>query len=271
MKLKHNKKRNTAFIYEVLIKELSKASMHNLQEKKNKTIKILKSFFSKDMPLKEELDIYHSFNDIEKIDKNIAQKIIFEARDQALRLEQEKIDASKTTIINLINKELGKDSWDTFVSDYKKMATVNQAIFSKLPPKKQVFLEQKLVELLTLDKKENKQFPTINKLTLKSFLKRFNEEYAGSLNESQKALLSKYITSYDDDGVDLKVFLYNEIDRLKNRLQEEKQKSSNNSPKLQLIIEKIENYSDKEIDRNMITEIIKIQSLVSELKDVSTT
>ena len=67
------------------------------------------------------------------------------------------------------------------------------------------------------------------------------------------------------------MFLYNEIDRLKNRLQEEKQKSSNNSPKLQLIIEKIENYSDKEIDRNMITEIIKIQSLVSELKDVSTT
>ena len=37
MKMKHNKKRNTAFMYEVLIKELSKASMNNLQEKKEKS------------------------------------------------------------------------------------------------------------------------------------------------------------------------------------------------------------------------------------------
>ena len=169
----------------------------------------------------------------------------------------------------LINKQLGKDSWDTFVSDYKKMATVNQTIFSKSSPKKQVFLEQKLVEMLTVNKQEKKQFPTINKLTLNSFLKRFNEEYAGALNENQKKLLSKYITSYDDDGVDLKVFLYSEIDRLKSCLQEEAKRKSENSPKINLIIEKIENYSDKEIDRNMITEIIKIQSLVSELKDVS--
>ena len=40
--------------------------------------------------------------------------------------------------------EKGQNSWDTFVTDYKKIATVNQVVFSKTNPKKQVFLEQKL-------------------------------------------------------------------------------------------------------------------------------
>ena len=45
MKLKHNKKRNTAFVYEVLINEFSKATMHDLQEKKQNALNILKTFF----------------------------------------------------------------------------------------------------------------------------------------------------------------------------------------------------------------------------------
>ena len=91
MKFRHNKKRNTAFIYEVLIKELSKASMKNLQERKRRVVHILKSFFSKDMPLKKELDIYHSFNELSGEDKNFVQKIIFEARTQADRLNSKEI------------------------------------------------------------------------------------------------------------------------------------------------------------------------------------
>ena len=47
MKLKHNKKRNVGFIYEVLIKQLSKASMQKSEEKKQKVIKILKTLFQK--------------------------------------------------------------------------------------------------------------------------------------------------------------------------------------------------------------------------------
>ena len=42
MKLSHNKKRNSAFLYEMLIKELSKASMNNLTERKNMVLDIMK-------------------------------------------------------------------------------------------------------------------------------------------------------------------------------------------------------------------------------------
>ena len=201
MKFKHNKKRNTAFIYEILIKELSKASMKNLQERKEKIVYILKSFFSKGTPLKEELNIYHSFNNLQDQDKQIVQKIIFEARTQAEKINIKEIFEEKTKIINLINKKLGQNSWNNFVNDYKKIATVSQVVFSCAPPKKQVMLEEKLTNMLIEKKEEKKPFPNVNKLALNSFLNKFNDQYSDSLNESQKNLLNKYITSYKDDGL----------------------------------------------------------------------
>tara|TARA_B100000287_G_C20539714_1_gene744155 strand:- start:214 stop:1029 length:816 start_codon:yes stop_codon:yes gene_type:complete len=267
MKFRHNKKRNTAFIYEVLIKELSKASMKNLQERKRRVVHILKSFFSKDMPLKRELDIYHSFNELSGEDKNFVQKIIFEARTQADRLNSKEIYDQKTKIINLINKSLGQESWNNFVSDYKKLATVSQVIFSDKSPKKQVMLEEKLTRMLTEVKESKKPFPNVNKLALKSFLNKFNDQYEKALNENQKNLLNKYITSYKDDGLELKMYLYEEIGSLKSSLQAVLEKDSSASPKINLILEKMNGYSSKNIDRNMITEIIKIQALVEEIKN----
>ena len=268
MKLRHNKKRNTAFVYEMLISELSKASMHNLQEKKQNVLNILKSFFSKNAPLREELEIYKSFDDLNGLEEKIIERIIFEARNCAFNLDHKNIYENQTKIINLINKKLGPKSWESFIREYKKMATINQAVFSKASPKKQVFVEKKLVELLTDPEKiEKKPFPTINKLTLKTFLEKFNEQYSGELNENQKSLLNKYVTSYEDDGLELKVFLYEEIDRLKESLKKEIKNSKEPSPKFEMILEKINGYSEKKLDRKLITEVIKIQSLVSEINN----
>jgi hypothetical protein len=271
MRLKHNKKRNTAFIYEILIKELSKASMNNLQERKIKIISILKNFFSKGKPLREELEIYQSFNDLLGINENTIQKIISEARHQSSKLDYGKIYENQTKIIGLINKNLGQESWNTFIRDYKKVATVNQAVFFKTNPKKQVFIEQKLVEILMKSRAEKKSFPNINKLTLTTFLDKFNDEYGKSLNEHQKELLNKFITSYNDDGLELKIFLYDELDRLKNNLKKEIKNNNDDYSKFELILEKMESYSSKKIDKKMITEIIKIQSLVSEINNGANT
>ena len=265
MKLKHNKKRNVAFIYEILIKELSKASMNNLQERKTKVLDILKEHFYKGSPLKKELEIHHSFNDLSNLETSVIQKIIAESRRQASQLDKDASYLNKTKIINLINKNLGQESWDTFVSDYKRMATINQAVFQSSNPKKQVFLEQKLVKILKEEREESKPFPTINKLALKTFLERFNDQYKGTLNEQQKKLLSKYITSHNDDGLELKMFVYNEIDRLRECLTSKA--GHEGDSKISLVIEKMNSYSNKIIDKNMIAEIIKIQALTEELNN----
>jgi len=269
IKLKHNKKRNVAFIYEVLIKELSKASMNESTEKKQKIIMILKSFFHKSAILKEELGIHQSFNDIHELDAATAEKLIFEARYQASLLNKNLANKNKAKIVNLINRDLGQQSWNTYVENYKKLATVDQAVFSKLDPKKQVFVEKKLIDLLTSAKEEKQHFPNVNNLTLKNFLENFNNQYSETLNESQKKLLNKYITSNDEEDVDFKMYLYEEVDRLKAGLTEKIGHDDENSEKFKLIIEKIDGYSKKRINKKIISEIIKIQSLVGETKDAA--
>ena len=58
--MKHNKKRNTAFLYECLIRELTKAIIKEEQERATKVKGLLREFFKKGKVLSFELDIYRS-------------------------------------------------------------------------------------------------------------------------------------------------------------------------------------------------------------------
>ena len=60
MKTRHNKKRNTAFIYESLIKEATAAIIKNDHDTKKKVVTILKKHFSEGSILKSHLDCYRS-------------------------------------------------------------------------------------------------------------------------------------------------------------------------------------------------------------------
>ena len=58
MKLKHNKKRNTAFLYETLMRELTKSILSKDANNKRSLIKIIKEHFGKDSILIKELRLY---------------------------------------------------------------------------------------------------------------------------------------------------------------------------------------------------------------------
>ena len=47
MKIKHNKKRNTAFVYEALVREITVAVIKNDSETKEKAVAIIKKHFTK--------------------------------------------------------------------------------------------------------------------------------------------------------------------------------------------------------------------------------
>ena len=55
---KHNKKRNTAFIYEVLIREIIKQTINQNKEKRNIAIGVIKEIFKKGTVLRQELNLY---------------------------------------------------------------------------------------------------------------------------------------------------------------------------------------------------------------------
>jgi len=266
MRLNHNKKRNTAFLYEVLIKELSAAAINENIKIKQKALKLLKEYFSKGRVLNKELEIYKSFNNLSDFDQLTIDKILFEAKKQFFYLDKRKIYSDQSKLINEINKNFGKDSWNIFVANFKNIATINQILNQKLSPRDQVLLEEKLHSDQHKQKPEKQNVQKIDKLTVKKFVERFNNEYAEKLNETQRNLLNRYITSYRDDGLEFKVYLYEEVDRLKKILEEKVVKADKQtSEKLSKVIEKTKNYSSRTIGKDLLSEIMTIQSLVSEL------
>ena len=58
MKLKHNKKRNTAFVYESLVREMTKAIVEKNLELKDDIVSIIKEHFTKNSLLYRELKLY---------------------------------------------------------------------------------------------------------------------------------------------------------------------------------------------------------------------
>lgn len=266
MRLNHNKKRNTAFLYEVLIKELSVASINSDNKEKKEILEILKKYFGKNKILNQELNIYKSFSDITKFEKNVVDKILVEAKKQFKQIDRRRVYSTQSSLINEINKRFGMDSWNIFVAGYKNIATISQILNQKSNPKDQILLEEKLYHNLTEAQKEEPHIQEVDSLTVKKFVETFNNEYTQKLNENQRKLLNKYITSYRDDGLEFKMCLYEEVDRLKDLLASQTARADKNlAEKLNKVIERINNYNTRIIDKDFMAEVLAVQSLASEL------
>jgi len=80
MKMKHNKKRNTAFIYEAIIRELTKAMVEGDKKKQSTIVKLIREHFKGGTALAKDLDLYKSVLETKEVDKYTAEKVIFQSR-----------------------------------------------------------------------------------------------------------------------------------------------------------------------------------------------
>jgi hypothetical protein len=271
MRMKHNKKRNIAFIYEALIREATKAVINKESSQKIKVFSILKEFFSKDKILAKELRTYKAIYETDSVDKKIADKIIQEAKIEYLRLDKEKIFQEQTKLIDTINTELSPKIYNNFIPNYKDLATIHQIFNSSTSIKSRVILEESIAKNISMRAGSLKSMKTVDNLTMKTFLKKYNKKY-GDLLEEQKNLLGWFITSFDDKGTSLKLYLNDEISRLRDELKESKNVKGISDDdmimkKIGLVLETLDSYSEREIDRSMLQQILKIQNLVGDLKE----
>ena len=98
---KHNKKRNTAFIYEVLLREVVKQSMAKNSEKRNVAITILKESFKKGTQLKKELDLYKALIETKSLPERLAEKLIHETMAQHQQVEQDQLFKEQSAVISI--------------------------------------------------------------------------------------------------------------------------------------------------------------------------
>ena len=198
MKHKHNKKRNTAFLFESLIREVTRASLKNDSRRRTKTINILKEFFSKNKILANELELYKTLYEPANCSADFAQKIINETKARHKRLDKESIFQLQTKLINKINKDLDKNIFENFIPNYKNLATAYQVLYEHADIKKQINLEERLKDFLQKNNEvvEEQKYKPVSKLAFKTFHNKFNETYGNNLLTEQKELINHYISSF---------------------------------------------------------------------------
>ena len=185
-------------------------------------------------------------------------------------LDKRKLFQEQSALINKINRTLSNKVYNNFVPNYKTIASVYSIFQDALPVKDRVLLEENIVDQMSASVEivQETQQP-IDSLVYGTFVEKFNEEYSSALNENQKTLLVNYISSFDDNGIDLKIYLNEEISRLKTALENIKQENSD--PDLKEKLGKVYNILDetknKEIDTNTLEIVLSTQQLLEDIEN----
>ena len=270
MKIKHNKKRNTAFIYESLIREATIAIIKKDDAKKQKVINVIKEYFSANSALKKDLECYQSLYTHQNLNKDISERILLETKMQRRMINPQQIFDEQTKLINVVNKEISPSVFSNFVPNYKTLATIAQMFSDKVDPKNKVLLENKIVSNMCLTKEESSFDEQIDKNVYKVFARKFNDKYNNTLLENQKNLLNYYVNSFTDNALSLKVFLNEEITTLKEKLIEAKnlpeiKEDEEMLIKTDSVVEKLESFNGTEISEDILLTVLKTQNLVEEI------
>lgn len=269
MRLKHNKKRNTAFLFEALTREYVKSVVKKNTARQTVVRDIIKEHFSKGSVLNKELKIYKEILESKNLAKETAESVLSEAKQRYAHLNKQDIFTNQNKLIKEINYNLSSQVFGNFVPNYKNLATVYNIFNDKTSMKEKILLEQKIVESLTTEEtSESKEH--IDNLTYRTFVESFNKKYA-SLPDNQRELLTNYIASFSDNSLGLKVYLNDQVSELKTKMKtfedsdffqgEDLKKKYND------IMLKLESYSEKEVDDNLVSEVLMIQGLVEEIEN----
>ena len=200
--LKHNKKRNTAFLYEAIIKEATKAIMAGDQTKKDKIVALIKENFTRDSLMRKDLLLYKNLMETTGLSERTAEKLLYETKIEHRSLNKKDLFNEQTILINKINKEVSKGVFNNFVPNYKSLATIYQ-IFNNddMTSKERVLLEETTIENISktiLEESAKGEMKPIDNLVYNKFVERFNSEYESLLDE-QKVLLHRIINAVDGE------------------------------------------------------------------------
>jgi tellurite resistance protein len=269
MKNRHNKKRNTAFVFEALSREATVAIIKGDAKRKEKVVSIVRKHFTGDSLLKKDLECYRSLYENQDLDEQTSQKILEAVKVSKRLIDPDGLFKQQTEIINDINKELTPATFNNFVPNYKSLATIAK-MFNTNSPKESVILESRVVNGM-LGKIETPTMQPIDSITFTTFTNKFNSKYSDTLLQEQKQLLNHYISSFGSDDLESKIYLNRELTRLKESLEkatevEEVANDPEMIKKTKLVKERLQNLSSATtLNEATLFTILKTQELVKEI------
>ena len=270
MKIKHNKKRNTAFVYESIIREGTAAILKNDVETKDRVVTLIKKHFKPGSMLRKDLECFRSLYENQNLDIETSQRILKEAKLEKRLLDDKKLFENQSNLIRDINKELSPSLFNNFVPNYRTLATISQIFSTTTTPKNRVILEDQVVEKMSHRDPSMETGVKMDNLLYTSFVSKFNEKYESALLEEQKTLLSYYISSFTDNSLELKTFLNEEILRLRSQLEEALKlqdiaADEEMVQKAEKVINHLDGFKRRGVDEEVLKTVLKTQQLVKEI------
>ncbi len=284
--IKHSKFKNTGFIFELLVRQITSEIMSG--KTNSKAEKILKEYFSAKKELSKELKLYQYLINEKYNSESKAEKFVETVCEARKRLDEQKLIKEKYNLIKEIKEVYNIDDFvKSPISNYKNLASIYkifEATITKesFEPKDIVNSKFTIVENIinssieNKDKKVNdrvleeyrKQDEEVRMLSYKMLVENFNKKY-NNLSEQQKNLLKEYINNINNTGK-LKEYVNSEVNSLSEGLKDIGSKVSDKVTKIKLAetisnIKKIK--SVKKLKESHLSALMMSYELLKELKD----
>jgi len=272
MKISHNKKRNTLFLYEALLREYTKSKLNKDEPRLCEIKALFVEYFSEGKILREELKLYRTVLDTQNSDKEMAEKILGEAKIMFAGLNQKHIFQQQSSMIAKINRKLTPNFFSNYVPNYKDVATVHQVFNKKGDIPTRMLMERHIVIKMSSPKETiEENVEKIDKYVIHSFLNSFNKKYSGLL-ENQKTLLKKFMISSGEDNADFLIFMNDELGTISESLSgahkiAEAKSDKEILKKLREVKIRFEKMKEEEIDEQFLQKVLKFQKLVHEIEN----
>ena len=284
-KIKHSKFKNTGFIFELLVRQVTSEILSS-----NKSIAelILKEHFNSKKELSKELKLYQYLVNEKYNSESKAEQFINTILEARKRIDEKKLIKEKYNLIKSIKETYNIDEFiKSPISNYKALASIYK-LFETISTDEQyeptdiVNSRFTIVENIintSIQNKDSKvkdaileqykkQDEDLRAVSYKLLVESFNTKYK-NLSEGQKSLLREYINNINNTGK-LNQYVDTEITNLVNEL---KQIGSNITDKVTKIklaetisnIKKIK--SVKKIKEQHLSAMMMTYELLAELKD----
>jgi len=262
----HNKKRNTAFLFEALVKEQVECVLKKNDNKAKLIEKTINKFFAQGTSLGKELELYICLSESTNLQPELAERLITNAKESRDTIDESSIWSEQSRLIAFINKALGAHIYENFVPSYRILATINSLFNKKLPVKYRAQMEQKIKDLLIQEAQKPEEVNNdIDMLVFKKYVDNFNSQYSDLLEE-QKELLSKFILHQFGSDMDFKIYMNEECGRILEVINVNMSKLvSPLKESVNQCVSDLRNINLKYIDETLMYQLMKYQELARTL------
>ena len=226
--IKHNKVKNTAFLYECLTRQITSDVLSNVEP--SPALDIVKEFFRPTTILGKELVLYKALTSKKLKNEGKINYLVDSVLRERAKLNYSDMRRARYNLVKKITESYElKDFFRTRISNFKDIASVYKLF--EIQHNSNPFEETEIrfivmenlkdtdspkTEKTSVVEKFEKESKDLRLLSYKILVDKFNQKYS-NLNESQRDLLKAYINNISNSST-LKDFMAEEISKLKNEI-----------------------------------------------------